>query len=480
MNAPITCFRAADWLVAWDEGAGRHRYVRGGDLAFQGDTVIHASAARFEGRCDEEIDAGGMCLLPGLVNIHTHTGSMPTFRGVREDLGNPNFYFSGLYEGWGLFMPPIERRSVCCTVAISEMLLSGVTTYVDMSYPFPGWVETVARSGIRSFVSPLFDSARVVAESDHAVRYEWSDDGGEGAYRRALDVLEVVESDRSGLLSPMMSPMAVDTVSPDLLRQSHAVAQERGWPYHLHAGMAVLEFQEMTRGTGQTPIQWLAKLGVLGPGTIIGHAIFLDHHSWLHWHTRSDLGILAESGSSVSHCPVVFARYGVLLESLGSYRRAGITVGIGTDTHPHNMLEEIRIAATNARIADEHMFSVTTADAFDAATIGGAEALGRRDIGRLAPGAKADILVADATHPMMLPLYDPIRSLVYSAADRAVKDIYVGGRRVVENGRVLTLDHAEAVRQLHEIQSEVTASMPGRDRKGRRADEVAPRVYEGA
>jgi cytosine/adenosine deaminase-related metal-dependent hydrolase len=393
-------------------------------------------------------------------------------------MGNPNFYFSGLYEGWGLFMPPLADRTRTTSLAICELLLSGVTTYVDMSYPYPGWIDAVAASGIRASISPLFDSAKIEAISDFALEYRWSADEGAQAFEQALEVLARAEAHPSQLLSPMMSPMAVDSCAPALLRRAYDVALERKWPFHLHAGMAVMEFHEMVRRTGVTSIQWLHQQGLLGPTTIIGHGAILDHHSWVHWHTQEDVAILAEAGASVSHCPVVLSRYGVALESFGRYRKAGINIGIGTDTHPHNMLEEMRAAVTVARLTDQHMFAAMTADVFDAATVGGARALMRDDIGRLSEGAKADFVVVDVTHPVMLPLYDPIRSLVYSACDRAVKDVYVAGRKVVADGKVLTIDHRKAAADVSEIQARVVAGMASRDRKGRRAEEVAPLTYQ--
>lgn len=473
----VVCFRNADWIVGWNNDRGTHCYYRDSDLAFSGERIMFAGPGRYEGECDREISAAGQCLIPGLVDLHTHSASMPTFRGVREEMGNPNFYFSGVYEGWGLFMPPAEVRGTTTRAAICEMLLSGVTTYVDMSYPYPGWTDTVAQSGIRAFISPLFDSAKTAAKNDHALEYRWAEDGGNTDFEAAVKLLDAAEDHPSGRLSAMMSPMTVDTCTPELLRRAHDMATERNWPYHLHAGMSVIEFHEMVKRTGQTSIQWAHDLGLLGRNTIIGHGAILDHHSWVHWHTKDDIDILANSGASVSHCPVVLSRYGVTLESFGRYRKADINVGIGTDCHPHNMLEEIREAAIMSRVSDQHMFSALTADVFDAATVGGAKALLRDDIGRLSQGAKADIVVVDVTNPMMLPLYDPLRSLIFSACDRAVKDVYVGGQQVVADGRVLTMDHQKIAEGVTEIQAAVVRDMPNRDRKGRTAEEVAPKTY---
>jgi cytosine/adenosine deaminase-related metal-dependent hydrolase len=230
----------------------------------------------------------------------------------------------------------------------------------------------------------------------------------------------------------------------------------------------------MVRRHGTTPIRHAHDIGILGPTTIVGHAILPDTHSWIRWHTRDDIRLLAESGCSVAHCPTPFARYGILMESFGDYVRASINMCIGTDTTPHNMLEEIRKAGTFARIASRDINNVSIGMLLHAATIAGAKALLRDDLGKLAPGAKADIVLVDLHHPDMMPARDPLRSLVFHAAERAVKDVYVGGRKIVANGRVTTLDHKDACDRLTEAQAKMMKATPGRDYLKRTADEIAP------
>ncbi len=268
--------------------------------------------------------------------------------------------------------------------------------------------------------------------------------------------------------------MQIENCSDGLLRDSHAAANDRNIPFTLHVSQGVLEVQEMIRRHGTTPIRHASDIGILGLSTILGHALFLDTHSWIRWWTRDDLAILADSGCSVAHCPTPFARYGHMLESFGDYVRAGVNMGIGTDTTPHNMLEEIRKAGTLARIAARSVNSVSTAMLFHAATVGGAKALLRDDLGRLAPGAKADIVLVDLHHPDMVPARDPLRSLIFHAADRAVKDVYIAGRRVVADGEVTTLDRRTAGERLTKAQVRMMATSTGRDYRRRTADELAP------
>ena len=228
------------------------------------------------------------------------------------------------------------------------------------------------------------------------------------------------------------------------------------------------------RRYGGTPIEWLDRIGALGPDTIIGHGIFLDSHGSAHWPQTGDIDTLIETGTSVAHCPVVFQRRGIAMQTFGRYAAAGVNLGIGTDTYPHNMLEELRAVLITSRLVAEDVWDVRTLDAFNAATLGGAKALGRGDIGRLAPGAKADLVLVDVTHPAMRPLRDPLRSLIYVAADRAVRTVVVDGRTVVEDGRVLTMDHERAAVDLEAAQRRAEPRVAKLDWGGRSHLEISP------
>jgi 5-methylthioadenosine/S-adenosylhomocysteine deaminase len=219
---------------------------------------------------------------------------------------------------------------------------------------------------------------------------------------------------------------------------------------------------------------------LLSDRSIIGHGIFLDDHPSTPWHTDTDLRRLAETGTTVAHCPTVFARRGITLQDFGRYRRAGVNMGIGTDTYPHNMLDEMRLVANLARTQANSPRTLNSADLFNAATIGGARALGRDDIGRLAPGCRADMVLVDITHPMMRPAYDPLRSLVYSAGDRAIRMVIVDGNTVVQDGKVLTMDYPAAAAALDEAQKRVIALVPERDWAGRSAGDFSPPTFPAA
>ena len=208
--------------------------------------------------------------------------------------------------------------------------------------------------------------------------------------------------------------------------------------------------------------------------SIIGHAIFLDDHPSTPWHTDRDLALLAETGAAVAHCPTVFARRGITLRDVGRYHRAGVKIGIGTDTFPHNMLDELRLAMYLARTQAGNPRTLTGGTLFTLATAGAADILQRGDIGRLAVGCRADLVLVDVTHPAMRPARDPMRSLIYAAGDRAIQAVYVDGCKVVESGRVLRMDYPAAAAALHEAQARMTASVPERDWARRSVDQVSP------
>jgi 5-methylthioadenosine/S-adenosylhomocysteine deaminase len=469
-----TVIKNAAWVIAWDEGASRHVYRRGIDVAFSDDRIIFLGKD-FAGVADRVIDGSTRLVIPGLINIHSHPEHEPLYRGIREEHGLPSMHMTGLYErSQALSAPDDDARVASAEFAYCELLRSGVTSLVDITAPWPDWVDLFAKSGMRGFLAPGYASAGWYLEDDHELHYAWDEARGKAGFAAALALIDAALAHPCGRLSGVVSPMQIDTCTADLLRDSHAAARERGLPFTLHVAQSVIEVREMIRRHGQTPVQWAHSLGLLGRGTILGHALYLDTHSWIRWWTRTDLALLGDSGTAVAHCPTPFARYGHVMESFGDYLRAGVTMGLGTDCAPHNLVEEMRKAAVLARIAARDITGVATADLFHAATVGGATALMRDDLGRLMPGKKADIVLIDLECPQMQPARDPLRSFVYHAADRAVREVFVDGRQVVADGRVTTLDQAAAGGKLRAAQERMEAQAPSRDYRRRSAAEITP------
>ena len=155
----ITHFSNVDWIVAWDAEREGHTYLRGGDLAFDG-IAISFIGKNYTGAADTVIDGAGLCLIPGLVDIHAHPATEVFYRGLREDHSVPEHFMTGLYERSCAYSAHIDRAllPVGAEASYAELMLSGVTTLVDITAPYPGWIDVMARSGLRMFAAPTFET----------------------------------------------------------------------------------------------------------------------------------------------------------------------------------------------------------------------------------------------------------------------------------------------------------------------------------
>ena len=386
-------------------------------------------------------------------------------------------HMTGLYErGQAFSAPDDEARAASAEFAYCELLLGGVTSLVDISAPWDGWIELFAKSGMRGFLAPGYASARWFLENDHEIAYDWDEHRGRAGFAAALRVIDAALGAPQRPALRASSRRCRSTPAPRnccaTAAPRRASAACRSPP---HVSQSVNEVREMIRRHGLTPIQWANRLGILGPGTILGHALFLDTHSWVRWHSKTDLAILGDSGAAVAHCPTPFARYGQVMEHFGDYLRRR-----GADGARHRLQRRTtssrRCARRRCWRASPRATSMrsTIGDFFHAATVGGADALLRGDIGRLAPGMKADLVLVDLACPQMQPVRDPLRAFVYHAADRAVRDVFVDGRQVVADRQVLTLDQADAAVRVRAAQERMESAAPQRDYLRRTAEEITP------
>lgn len=473
MNERVTVIRNAAWLVTWDNAQSRHVYRQNADLAFSWKGILHIGE-HYQGSFDDEIDGASLMVLPGLVNVHCHSGDEPIAKGLFEDVGTTALWGNALYEYSALIDADEDAKAACQVVMMGDLMKSGVTTLLDIASPHSKWLSLARDSGLRAYLAPGFREARWKMAGSHRLDYEWDHALGRERYAEALAFLDQAAQDSSGRINAVMTPSQIETCSEELLQEAVSEARRRGVRITIHAAQTMAEHEELLRRTGETAPAMLERLGILGPDLILGHCIFIDRHSWTRQRTYADLDRLAHSGTSVAHCPVTFARSGMTLESLGAYRRAGVNVGIGTDSYPFNMLEELREAMICSRIAGRSVHDIDTGTLFEAATVGGARALGRDDIGRLCDGARADLILVDLNHPAMQPVHDPLRNLIHCAAERAVRDVYVDGSPVVRSGRISNLDYDGAVRELQDAQKRAVRRAETADSQSRSIAELAP------
>ncbi len=468
--------RDADWAVTWDAAAPRHVYRRHVDLRLDAGRIVAIEPAGTTPSIAGEpaMDGRGRLVIPGLVNIHSHPTTEPGYRGVREDHGVREQQMTGLMERLQAFRLDDSGKRAAARLSYAEMLRCGTTTAMDLTSPFEGWFDPMAASGMRWYVAPAFASARWGMSAPQTVTWTWDEPGGRRQFQAAKAVIAAADAHPSGRLRGVVFPAQIDTVDGDLLREARAFAGETGRLYTTHIGQSVVEVREIIRRHGVTPVRYAHDLGLMEPGTVLAHCILLDDHPQIRWHTRDDLNLIADGGAAVAHCPQPFARYGLAMDNVGRYRKRGVVVGTGTDCAPHNLVEEMRLAIVAGRIMSGDVHSIDTAGMFHAATVGGATALRRDDLGRLAVGAAADMVLVDLAHPLMTPSRDPLRSFVFHAADRAVRTVLVGGTVVLRDGEPVGLDLAGAASEIEESQERMLRASAQHDYRHRDGDVVAP------
>jgi cytosine/adenosine deaminase-related metal-dependent hydrolase len=322
-----------------------------------------------------------------------------------------------------------------------------------------------------------FRSGRWLTRDGKRVEWEWNEEQGRQGLARAIDFHRRWDGAHGDLVRCFVSPSQIDTCTAELLRDAKRFADEVRRPYQVHTSQSVVEFNEMVARHGKTPIAWMKELGVLGDNTILGHAIIIGGSSWTNY-PAGDVRLMADAGATVAHAVWVFARRGVAMESFGRYRAAGVNMALGTDTNPQSVIEAMRWAAVVSKMMERDTESTTAAHAFDAATLGGARALLRDDLGRIAPGAKADLVLWKATSWGMTPLRDPVKNIVFNATPEDVDRVYVNGRVVVDGGRVLAADEAAILAALQAGGERMWPRMKQFDWAGRDADTLSPQTYE--
>lgn len=469
--------RNADYVVAFD--GERHRLITGGDIAFRGNTITFVGKG-YTGEFDEEIAGAGFMVTPGLINTHGHATSEALKKGMLEDRGSRKLYMSGLYESVAAIRPEsLADKQTALRVGLTEMLKSGCTTVLEEGGHEDATVPTVAETGIRAYVTRAYNAGMWRTDNGHRVDYDLDEARGNENLDMVIDFIKRHNGTHGDRIRSLLSPHAPDTCPPGLLRRSREAADQLGVPIHVHCSQSVVEFNEMVRRHGRTPVELLHDCGLTGPDVMFGHCIFTNDHPWIQFVDADDLKIIRETDTTVDYAPWVFGRRGIIMYSFAKYVDAGVNVSLGTDSYPQDMMEVMRWTAVFSKIAERDSWRGTAAQVFTAATLGGAKALGRDDLGRISPGAKADLVMVDMNTLWMRPDHDPIRSLVFSATSRAVHTVIVDGETVVADGTILTLDEQALLPELQAASERaVDAAFPARDWAGRTREEMAPLSFE--
>jgi cytosine/adenosine deaminase-related metal-dependent hydrolase len=231
-------------------------------------------------------------------------------------------------------------------------------------------------------------------------------------------------------------------------------------PIFTHAGGNLIEFHRIMGEYRKTPVRFLADIGFLDEMTLLGHVVFTTAHPWSVYPYGDDLKILAETGTTVGHCPYKYAKMAMTLHSFQRYLDAGVTVALGTDTFPMNFIAEMRWAGVLARVVDGNFQAGRPRDVFNSATLGGCRFIRRQDLGRLAPGSKADILIINLDHMALAPYHDPIKALIDYGDSRDIETVIVDGKTLVEKGHSVLCDEAEVYAQAREAVHRAWGAIP--------------------
>ena len=310
-----------------------------------------------------------------------------------------------------------------------------------------------------------------------ALRYVWSDEIGEKGLQQAVDFIKKHRGSYNGRIQGMLYPRQPDTCTPELLKKTKEAARDLDVGIQIHAAINMIEFHQIELNYGTTPIGFLNGLGFLGPEVILGHCVFLNGHSWTALPRGNDLGMIADSGTSISHCPFKYSKFGIALESLDRYLARGVTVSLGTDSYPFDMVNEMRTASLMNRFAERDYLAGSYRDCFNAATLGGAKALGRDDLGKLAPGAKADLFIADITKIDYGAIFDPIKAFVEYGSGRDIETVIIDGRVVMADRQFKGIDESALLAGVQAESERIWAKIPEWDVFGRRAEDISPWAF---
>ncbi|WP_051356610.1 amidohydrolase family protein [Azorhizobium doebereinerae] len=367
-------------------------------------------------------------LMPGLVNSHNHTPIM-VVRGMVEDVGFAPAYTPGVPQG---DMLSEEEAYLLARLGAYEMLRFGSTTVVDF-YRHPQALARAAREiGLRSFIGGRIMDADTAA----LARREWRADPaqGERTLREAMDFV-AAWSGRTDMVTPVLGPHAPDTCSPALLRQVAELAEAGQLILHTHLHQSPMEVEIVTARDGRRPVELMDEVGLLGPRLVAGHCIHM---------TEADIALFGARGAAVAHVPVGNAAHGSVAP-IRALEQAGARITLATDTKSGDMIEAMRMALAATRIHGAG-FTVSSHDVLRWATHGGAAALGLAgEIGILAPGAKADLVLLDTNAPNLAPLIDGPGLVVHSAQGGNVDAVVVDGAVLLEDGRPTRFDGTEVI-----------------------------------
>jgi 5-methylthioadenosine/S-adenosylhomocysteine deaminase len=437
---PADWIFSARWVVTMDDS---RRIIENGAVAVRADRIAAAGPRseidkRFEPR--NRLDAPDTILTPGLINAHTHA-PMSLFRGIADDLR--------LQDWLEKFIFPAEAKNVSpqfvrdgTKLACAEMLLSGTTTFVDMYYFEEEIAAAVKECGMRAVLGQTIISFPVPDAKTPA----------EGLKRTEAFLHKYA---KDPLIVPAVAPHALYTNTEEILKACRALADKYAVPLVIHLSETRKENEDTEAKYGASPTAVLDRWGVLSGRTIAAHGV---------WISPSDMQILRKRNTGVAHCPSSNMKLASGVAPVVQYLRSGVATALGTDgpagsNNDLNLFEEMDLAAKLQKVHTGDPTAISAQQAFEMATVRGAQAIGMADeIGSIDAGKRADLAFVRFTEPHGQPLFSVYSHLVYALKGSDVRHVVVNGRIVVRDRRLLTLNQTEVLRTAAGWKEKIRAS----------------------
>ena len=471
------------YVIGYDETEQTHVIYEPGELVYEGDEVLFVGK-HYEGPVDHDVDATDCIVSPGLINghalmdvsIYQYGFDRPREKGYHR----PRSWVEGTDD---IFTPEEIRKGA--ELSFLNFARSGCTTILGITaMVFKRWddpiyepeiyAETARKMGLRAYVSHHYRS-HAPYSGDGKKEFLVDPDKALQGLERCTEFIRKHHRVGDGMIGATLFPYTLDQNTPEILQATAKAAEELDVLVRMHTAQSQGEMEYLMQEHGMGPIEYLESLGVLSSRWLLTHSIYVGgNHKYS---SEQDLKIMAERGVSVANCPWIYSFDGEYLNSISRYRRAGINMMLGTDTFPQDLLREMRWGAMMAKVAEHSSTAGTSRELFDAVTVNPARFLGREDIGRLAPGSKADIVVVDCGRFSMGPTEDPIRSLVYFATGADVKTVIVNGEKIVDDFRSLKVDEEKVVRHSQQVSDKVRDTLAGWNHPGEDPREVYSPSY---
>jgi 5-methylthioadenosine/S-adenosylhomocysteine deaminase len=436
------------------EGVG---YVPDGALAVSGSKITAAgSSAEMRARfpAAEVIEAAGLALLPGLVDAHMHT-SLAALRGVAQDVSH---WMQKALAPYTRHLSPAAALAGT-KLNVLEVLKAGTTTFGDNGGINPGWAEFYEEVGVRARLAPMINALPHGGMAGWKVGelYPFDEAGGRARIEAALAFAQDWHGAAGGRITVMLGPQAPDMLPKEQLLQMKRAAEAQGLMLHMHVAQGDREIDQMIKRYGQRTPAFLDELGFLDDQLL---AIHLTEA------TEEEAVLIARSGARMVLCSGSIGIIDGLVPPAHAFRQAGGLCALGSDQAPgnniNNIFNEMKLTALFNKIRHRDPTVMPAWEVLRMATIEGARAIGLgEEIGSLAPGKQADLILVDLKSPNLSPVItEPVRNivpnLVYAASGHEVKLVMVAGRILVRDGQVLTANEEEIIEEAQTQADEIS------------------------